>query len=117
MHYVDITNETEYQAFLHERGRKIAATMAALRERGEVTGAAPLGHKIHTNPYGVKEYIPDPETWPLVRESILRYRIGEGVRPLLTEMTERGLRSRSGNVLSPSAFLYMVENGVYEGFI
>ncbi|MDE2184863.1 MAG: recombinase family protein [Alphaproteobacteria bacterium] len=60
----------------------------------------------------------DPVLGPLVREAFESYANGAmGLRALRTEMTRRGLRSRSGHVLSLNALAYVLHNPFYIGLM
>lgn len=60
----------------------------------------------------------DPVLGPLVREAFELYATRTmGLRALRTEMTRRGLRSRSGHVLSLNALAYVLHNPFYIGLM
>ena len=60
----------------------------------------------------------DPISGPLIREAFELYAAGTmSLRALRREMTRRGLRSRSGHVLSLNALAYVLHNPFYIGLM
>ncbi|MBI2187327.1 MAG: recombinase family protein [Acidobacteria bacterium] len=65
-----------------------------------------------------KDLIPDPERAPLVREMFEDYASGRFTKQeVLARITQRGLRTRRGLVLSPQSFGQMLRRTVYIGLI
>jgi site-specific DNA recombinase len=97
-------------------GKLASQGMAAKAARGEYPSAAPLGYKNVRTPEGTRLEI-DPETAPLVREAFRLHAQGLSIRKILRIVTERGLRSKHGKPLGPSALHHMLSNPVYHGVI
>lgn len=117
MKLADVKTESDYFRFLIERGTKISGVLLEKRMSGEATGAPPVGLMIVTDNDDKKRYAPDPATWPLVKEAILRHSLGRySLRQLLKIMTAKGLRSRNGREMGVAAFLYLLKNSEYRRF-
>ena len=100
----EVQNEEDYRQMYKERGEVIRSRMAALKEKGEATGAPALGYQIIRMPDGAKRVVEDTAAMLLVREARELYSTGRySVRELLHVMTEKGLRSRSGKLIGVSS--------------
>lgn len=76
---------------------------------------APLGYR---NDRDTRTIVPDPATAPLVVYAFERYATGlVSLSDLATELNERGLRSRNGSPVYPSALHKMLSNPIYTGRI
>lgn len=114
----EVSNHYQYQQYLALRGVKVSQSLQARKDRGEVTGPAPLGLMIVTDKDKRKRYVPDPEIWPKVRELILLDRKGFlSVRDLVMHAEAIGLKSKRGNDIVISSMHLILRNEVYEPFL
>jgi hypothetical protein len=77
---------------------------------GEGYGAAPVGYI--NRRVGDRAWIePDPVTFPLIQEARQLHATGRySLRQLCAVMAEKGLRSRNGKVVGPSAMWWMLKS-------
>ena len=99
------------------RSDRTRAGMQAALELGRWTFVAPLGY-LNAPKWSGKSLVPDPERATLVRrafeEIASRRCTKQGVIGLVTEL---GLRTRRGLVLSSQSFGQMLRNPIYSGVI
>ena len=99
------------------RSERTRAGMRAALELGRWTFPAPLGY-LNAQKWSGKSLVPDHERASLVREMFEEYATGRFTKQeVLARITERGLRTRRGLVLSPQSFGQMLKNPVYIGRI
>jgi site-specific DNA recombinase len=99
------------------RSERVRAGMRAALELGRWTFPAPLGY-LNAPKWSDKTLIPDPERAPLVQQMFEDYASGRFTKQeVLARITERGLRTRRGLVLSPQSFGKMLRNQIYIGLI
>ncbi len=89
--------------------------MRGALELGRWTFPAPLGY-LNAPKWSGKSLIPDPERAPLVRQMFDDFASGRFTKQeVLARVTERGLRTRRGLVVSPQSFGQMLRCTVYIG--
>ena len=99
------------------RSERTRAGMRAALELGRWTFPAPLGY-LNAPKWSGKSLVPDPERAPLVKQMFEDYASGRFTKQqVLARITERGLRTRRGLVLSPQSFGQMLRNTIYIGKI
>jgi site-specific DNA recombinase len=99
------------------RSDRTRAGMQAALELGRWTFPAPLGY-LNAPKWSGRSLIPDPERAPLVKEIFEDFATGRFTKQeVLARVTERGLRTRRGLVLSPQSFGQMLRNTLYIGLI
>ena len=99
------------------RSERTRAGMRAALELGRWTFPAPLGY-LNAPKWSGKSLIPDPERAPLVRQMFEDFASGRFTKQeVLARVTERGLRTRRGLVVSPQSFGQMLRCTVYIGRI
>jgi site-specific DNA recombinase len=99
------------------RSDRTRAGMQAAIELGRWTFIAPLGY-INVPKSQGKSLIPDPERASLVRQAFEEFASGRFTQEqVLSRTTERGLRTRRGQYLTPQSFGRMLENRLYMGII
>lgn len=96
-----------------EKKRLQAEGIRRKMESGEGYGAAPVGYI--NRRVGDRAWIePDPVTYPLVQEAKVLHATGKySLRKLCSIMAEKGLRSRNGKVMGPSAMQWMLRSPSY----
>jgi len=100
----------QYHAYL---GHRASLALDAKARAGGCVGFATTGY---TNIDGAAE--PDPKLGPLVEEAFrMIAQKRSSLTMVLAELTPRGLVSRSGKPLSPSALARMIQNPFYVGMI
>jgi site-specific DNA recombinase len=99
------------------RSDRTRAGMRAALELGRWTFPAPLGY-LNAPKWSGKSLIPDPERAPLVRQIFEDFASGRFTKQeVLARVTDRGLRTRRGLVVSPQSFGQMLRCTVYIGRI
>jgi site-specific DNA recombinase len=99
------------------RSERTRAGMRAALELGRWTFPAPLGY-LNAPKWSGKSLVPDPERAPLVRQMFEDFASGRFTKQeVLARVTERGLRTRRGLVVSPQSFGQMLRCTVYIGRI
>ena len=99
------------------RSDRTRAGMRAALQLGRWTFPAPLGY-LNAPKWSGKSLVPDPERAPLVKAMFEDYASGRFTKQeVLARITERGLRTRRGLVLSPQSFGQMLRNTIYIGEI
>jgi len=99
------------------RSDRTRAGMRAALELGRWTFPAPLGY-LNAPKWSGKSLVPDPERAPLVKQILEDFATGRFTKQeVLARVTERGLRTRRGLVLSPQSFGQMLRNTIYIGLI
>jgi hypothetical protein len=91
----------------------------AMRERarlGIYPSAAPLGY-LNVRVSGISVLKIDPIAGPLIRQAFILAEAGHSVRSILRILTAKGLRSRRGKKLTPSALWRILQNPLYRGVI
>lgn len=101
------------QELSREMSRRARAGMKRAEEKGGFCHAAPLGYANARDAGGLPVLVTDRKAAPLVRESFELVAGGMPVRRALAVMTAKGLRSRRGRPLGPSAFWGILRNPVY----
>ncbi len=93
------------------------AGMRAALELGRWTFPAPIGY-LNAPKWSGKSLVPDPERAPLIARAFEDLATGRFTKQeVIARMTEAGLRTRRGLVLSPQSFGQMVRNSIYVGRI
>jgi hypothetical protein len=91
----------------------------AMREKarlGIYPSAAPLGY-LNVRKGGTSILVVDPIAGPHIRQAFILAEAGHSVRSILRLLTARGLRSRRGKKLTPSALWRILQNPLYRGVI
>jgi hypothetical protein len=105
----------DLRAMYAERGRKISERITEKEARGEVMRAVPLGYRAVPGADGKTRAVPDPSMWPLLQEARSLFESGTyTIRRLAEEMEAKGLRSRSGKRVGPSALWYAIKRSPVE---
>lgn len=97
-------------------GKLASRGMQLKAERGIYPSAAPLGYK-NVHRHGESRLEVDPEVAPLIQLAFAHHQQGLSIRKSLRILTEAGLRSRRGNVLTASALLRLLRNPIYRGLV
>jgi site-specific DNA recombinase len=98
-------------------GQRASYALAAKARRGECPGCAPTGYRNVRTGQGTRVEI-DPHLGPLVREAFyLAGRRGLSLRKVLAELTPKGLMSRRGQPMGPSALRNILTNPFYVGML
>jgi site-specific DNA recombinase len=97
------------------RSDRTRAGMRAALELGRWTFPAPIGY-LNAPKWSGKSLVPDPERAPLIARAFEELATGRFTKQeVIARMTEAGLRTRRGLVLSPQSFGQMVRNSIYIG--
>ena len=97
------------------RSDRTRAGMRAALELGRWTFPAPIGY-LNAPKWSGKSLVPDPERAPLIARAFEELATGRFTKQeVIARMTEAGLRTRRGLVLSPQSFGQMVRNWIYVG--
>ncbi|MBY0495700.1 MAG: recombinase family protein [Cyanobacteria bacterium] len=97
------------------RSDRTRAGMRAALELGRWTFPAPIGY-LNSPKWSGKSLVPDPERAPLIARAFEELATGRFTKQeVIARMTETGLRTRRGLVLSPQSFGQMVRNSIYIG--
>lgn len=84
---------------------------------GVLPGCAPVGY-LNTHINGERAIVVDPKLGPLVQEA---FRLAKSkkysLRKILKELTPKGLVSRNGKPIGPSALMGILKNPFYTGRI
>jgi site-specific DNA recombinase len=97
------------------RSDRTRAGMRAALELGRWTFPAPIGY-LNAPKWSGKSLVPDPEWAPLISRAFEELATGRFTKQeVIARMTEAGLRTRRGLVLSPQSFGQMVRNSIYVG--
>ena len=86
-------------------------------ERGELPGPTPLGYLNRRTGKTTTTIEVDAQTAPLIQEAFRLAASGCSLRPLLHDLTQKGLRSRNGKRLPVAALWYVLTNPYYAGFV
>ncbi len=99
-------------------GALSSKAMAAKARRGDFPGCAPVGYRnVHTKEES-KGVVIDEKLGPLVQETFVLAAKGiYSYRQLLKIMAEKGLVSRNGKALGPTALRNLLMNPFYVGKI
>lgn len=97
-------------------GKLASFALAAKARRGEPTGCAPTGYTNLRTP-DESQIETDPKLGPLVREAFELAAQGCSLRAILAELTPKGLVSRNGKPMGPSALRNILTNPFYIGLI
>src|SRR5258707_1825823 len=99
------------------RSDRTRAGMRAALELGRWTFPAPIGY-LNAPKWSGKSLVPDPERASLIARAFEDLATGRFTKQeVIARMTEAGLRTRRGLVLSPQSFGKMVRNSIYVGRI
>lgn len=99
------------------RSDRTRAGMRAALELGRWTFPVPLGY-LNAPKWSGKSLVSDPERAPLVKQMFEDFATGRFTKQeVLARVSERGLRTRRGLVLSPQSFGQMLRNTIYIGLI
>jgi hypothetical protein len=91
--------------------------MRAALELGRWTFPAPIGY-LNAPKWSGKSLVPDPERAPLIARAFEELATGRFTKQeVIARMSEAGLRTRRGLVLSPQSFGQMVRNSIYIGMV
>lgn len=93
------------------------AGLKAKTEQGFHRGPIPLGYKAGWSKSAGGFIEPDPTTAPFIQEIYRLKEKGVSIRAIRAEITQRGLRTRRGGVLSVSAIQYILTCPTYRGFV
>ena len=97
------------------RSDRTRAGMRAALELGRWTFPAPIGY-LNAPKWSGKSLVPDPERAPLIARAFEELATGRFTKQeVIARVTEAGLRTRRGLVLSPQSFGQMVRNSIYVG--
>jgi len=100
------------------RSERTIAGMKAAIEAGRWTFHPPLGYLRRVDGTGRATIAPDPERAPLVRRAFELCASGlYNKRDVLKLVTDLGLRTRRGNVVSPQTFQMLLRNPIYAGWL
>jgi len=86
-------------------------------QRGELPGPAPLGYRNCRTGRITTTVEVDPQIAPLIQEAFRLAANGRSLRPLLRDLTWKGLRSRNGKCLQVAGLWYVLSNPFYAGFV
>ena len=101
-----------------QRSERTTAAMKAAIEKGRWTFKAPLGFINFKRKDGVATLIPDPERAQLVTKVFKLYSSGLYTKKQVLKMvTDLGLRTASGKLLSQQTLDRMLENPLYAGWM
>ena len=99
------------------RSERTRAGMRAALELGRWTFPAPLGY-LNAPKWSGKSLVPDPERVALIRQMFEEYASGRFTKQeVLKRISDRGLRTRRGLVLSSQSFGQMLRSTIYIGRI
>ena len=97
------------------RSDRTRAGMRAVLELGRWTFPAPIGY-LNAPKWSGKSLVPDPERAPVIARAFEELATGRFTKQeVIARMTQAGLRTRRGLVLSPQSFGQMVRNSIYVG--
>ncbi len=98
--------------YLINLGAEVVRGMTEKASRGEPTCAPPIGYYMKD-----KKYYPDEKYAPVVQEIFERYAAGEGVRNIVTNLRDRGIKSPQGALIDQRRIDYILHNACYVGKI
>ena len=107
----------DYFGYNHSKVQKERLRIALLHHH-RYLGSARIGYKNVRSPKERPNIIPDEPGFSLMKDSFML--LGQGTTgpvECLRRMTERGLRSRDGNILRLRAFISLLRNPIYVGKI
>ena len=93
-------------------GEEVRRGMNEKVQRGEAVTIPSFGYDIENG-----QYIPNPETAPIVKEIFADFLDGKGLVTIARELNENGYRTRRGNKFENRTVRYMLKNPVYIGKI
>ncbi len=93
-------------------GEEVRRGMSEKVQRGEAVTIPSFGYDIENG-----QYIPNPETAPVVRNIFADFLDGKGLVTIARELNENGYRTRRGNRFENRTVRYMLKNPVYIGKI
>jgi DNA invertase Pin-like site-specific DNA recombinase len=93
-------------------GEEVRRGMNEKVQRGEAVTIPSFGYDIENG-----QYIPNPETAPVVRNIFADFLDGKGLVTIARELNENGYRTRRGNRFENRTGRYMLKNPVYIGKI
>ena len=93
-------------------GEEVRRGMNEKVQRGEAVTVPSFGYDIENG-----QYIPNPETAPVVRNIFADFLDGKGLVTIARELNENGYRTRRGNRFENRTVRYMLKNPVYIGKI
>ena len=108
--------QDSYARFLARRGEAVSEGMWDSVRRGVLPGCPPVGY---LNSYidGKSVIITDSKLAPLVREAFVLASKKSSLRNILAELTPKGLVSRNGKPMGPSALMGILKNPFNTGRI
>lgn len=93
-------------------GEEVRRGMNEKVQRGEPVTIPSFGYDIQNG-----QYIPNPETSPLVKKIFTDFLDGKGLVTIARELNENGYRTRRGNKFENRTVRYILKNPVYIGKI
>lgn len=87
------------------------------RANGLPTGCAPVGYRNRRDADGRPYIEPDLVLAPLVAEAFRLRAEGMPIRKVLAELTPKGLTSRNGKPMGPSALLAVLRNPLCKSLV
>lgn len=93
-------------------GEEVRRGMNEKVQRGEAVTIPSFGYDIENG-----QYIPNPETAPVVKEIFADFLDGKGLVTIARELNKNGYRTRRGNKFENRTVRYMLKNPVYIGKI
>ncbi len=93
-------------------GEEVRRGMNEKVQRGEPVTIPSFGYDIQNG-----QYIPNPETSPLVKKIFTDFLDGRGLVTIARELNENGYRTRRGNKFENRTVRYILKNPVYIGKI
>jgi site-specific DNA recombinase len=116
--YIELLHAGRAQLDNRQRIEKTKEGMKAAWDIGQWTHRAPLGYLNARGPDGRPTLIPDPERAVFMRKAFELYATGTYTkRQVLKRITEEGLRTRKGKLLSTQSFGKMLVNPIYSGIL
>ena len=104
--------------YFEKQGRLTSAKMAEIAKMGRLPGCAPVGYLNAADERGLRIIIVDPKTAPLIRVAFELTADGKySLREITELLTQKGLRSRTGNVIKVSGLWSILQNPFYCGKI
>lgn len=99
------------------RGERTAAGIRAAKKKGRWPHQAPLGYS-NTKGSPGPSLLPDPQRAPLIQEAFSLYSSGRySMKQVLDRVGDRGLKGRTGKLVSRQGFAHLLRNPAYTGTI
>lgn len=90
--------------------QEVKRGMTQRAKEGKYNTYAPIGYKIEDG-----QYVPDPDTAPLVRKVYANFMGGKPLLQITRELNDLGARTRFGNIFEYRHLRYILRNPVYTG--